>query len=224
MPHRRRATSARRIIVSAFVGGLLAFVVRERIAAFYRIPSASMLPTLLVGDLVLTDRLSFRSGMPRPGDVVVFERVGAEGERESFAKRVVAIEGQTVSFRGRALVVDGVPVARSLLGEAQFDASGDPVGHASFFFESEAWSESIGAREWRILQRRTAPVPSPGPWSVPSGHVFVLGDNRDDSIDSRDPSFGAVPVEAIVGRVRWVAFSRRNAGGWRLERTGIPVP
>lgn len=173
------------LIVVAFVIALLlkTFVVQ----AFF-IPSASMEPTLLIGDRVLVEKISLRFGEPERGDVVVFEkdlggRLPVEeedrsaidvvvdsfrslfgfptGSSQDFIKRVVAVGGDTVEGRDGSLFVNGEAAEESYL----------PNGTETSTF---------------------------GPVDVPDGMIFMMGDNRANSDDSRN--FGPIPVDAVVGK------------------------
>ena len=170
------------LIVIAFVVALLikTFVLQ----AFY-IPSASMEPTLDIGDRVLVEKVSYHFGGPARGDVVVFERelAGLEGgedkpfwtdiidgvkglfgfptgDEQDFIKRVIAVGGDTVEGRDGVVFVNGDEVSEPYL----------PPGTQTSTF---------------------------GPVTVPDGQIFVMGDNRGNSDDSR--SFGPVEQDAIVG-------------------------
>lgn len=222
-PHRRRLSASARLVLALALGLVAAGLVRTFVLGVYRIPTVSMVPALLVGDHLLVDRLAYRSKAPAPGEVVVLERLDDDGQARPYVKRVVAVGGQTVAFEGRSPVVDGVPVVREFVGEAQLDDFGDPARRRSFFFESEVWEERAGERRWQVLQRKAAPAPVAGPFVVPAGQLFVLGDNRDDSTDSRSPAFGTVPLDRVVGRARWVLFSWGGEAGWRGARAALPV-
>lgn len=211
-PYRRGGPVWRGLAGRLGLGLLAALVVRSFFFGVYRIPTASMVPSLLVGDHLVVDRTAYLRDAPDAGDVVVFEHADPGGATRTYAKRVIATEGQTLAFAGRTPIVDGRPLARELVGEAQLGPLGDPERRASFFFEHELWSEGLGERTWTTLLKRTVTAPDTSPVLVPSGHVFVAGDNRDDSTDSRDPAFGPVPVASIVGRGRWIAFSAGESG------------
>jgi len=160
--------------------------VRARVLEPYRLPSMGMAPTLVVGDYFLA-----RKGVGvGPGDVAVFEHPDQAGI--TYVKRVVATAGQTVEVASSKLLVDGVsatgdPVAAPIVGDADRDCAPIPL---------TAWEETLGGRTYIVVA--TASVPDFGPSVVPPGHVFVMGDFRDNSSDSR--TWGPLPVEKIRGR------------------------
>ena len=146
------------ILAVAFV--LVFGFVRPFVLEAFRIPSESMVPTLLVGDRVLANKFVYRLTEPERGDVVVFESVG-EGDDQKLIKRVVGVAGDEVEVRNGTLLVNGE------------------------------------AREEPYLNRNLPFNDSYGPSEVPEGHVFVMGDNRANSADSR--VFGPLPIENIEG-------------------------
>ena len=146
------------ILAVAFV--LVFGFVRPFVLEAFRIPSESMVPTLLVGDRVLANKFVYRLTEPERGEVVVFESVG-EGDDQKLIKRVVGVAGDEVEVRNGTLLVNGE------------------------------------AREEPYLNRNLPFNDSYGPSEVPEGHVFVMGDNRANSADSR--VFGPLPIENIEG-------------------------
>src|ERR671917_985382 len=146
------------ILAVAFV--LVFGFVRPFVLEAFRIPSESMVPTLLVGDRVLANKFVYRLAEPERGEVVVFESVG-EGDDQKLIKRVVGVAGDEVEVRNGTLLVNGE------------------------------------AREEPYLNRNLPFNDSYGPSEVPEGHVFVMGDNRANSADSR--VFGPLPIENIEG-------------------------
>src|SRR5919106_1917070 len=146
------------ILAIAFV--LVFGFVRPFVLEAFRIPSESMVPTLLVGDRVLANKFIYRFTEPERGEVVVFESVG-EGDDQKLIKRVGGVAGDEVEVRNGTLLVNGE------------------------------------AREEPYLNRNLPFNDSYGPSEVPEGHVFVMGDNRANSADSR--VFGPLPIENIEG-------------------------
>ena len=145
------------ILAVAFV--LVFGFVRPFVLEAFRIPSESMVPTLLVGDRVFVNKFIYRFTEPERGDVVVFYSVN--GGEEDLIKRVVGVAGDEVEVRNGTLLVNGE------------------------------------AREEPYLNRNLPFNDSYGPSEVPEGHVFVMGDNRANSADSR--VFGPLPIENIEG-------------------------
>jgi len=139
---------------------VLVFGVRFAVAEPFRIPSSSMSPTLQARDHVVANKLAYRLGTPRAGDLVVLE---SPRGGEVLVKRVVALGGQRVEIRDGVLFVDRRPRREPYVDYDMVDG---------FWF---------------------------GPARVPPGAVFVLGDNRGGSRDSRE--LGAIPREALIGRV-----------------------
>lgn len=150
--------------VAVIVGALVvALVVKTFLIQAFYIPSESMVPTLKVGDRVLVNKLSYRTGDIDRGDVVVFSRPGGPGSDgiEDLIKRVVALPGETVEGREGRVHIDGEALAEPYL----------PDGVATSTFP---------------------------PYVVPEDHVWVMGDNRGASDDSR--RFKGVPTGDVVGR------------------------
>ena len=139
---------------------LLVLPVRAYVAEPFAIPSESMAPTLRPGDHVLVEKLSYRFGSPRRGDLVVFK---APDGGSLAVKRIVGLAGDRVAIEDGVLAVNGHHEKEAYVDQSQVD---------SVYF---------------------------GPVVVPRGDVFVLGDNRADSHDSRD--YGAVPRRSLIGRV-----------------------
>jgi signal peptidase I len=168
------------------------------IIKFYSMPAGSMIPTVSVGDRMLVNRLSYAfGGEPQRGDVIVF--VYPQDETKEFVKRIVAVGGDRVSWKGQEVRINGKPIRRRRLKQpCSYDDTTED-GHTEkrgcILFE-----ERLDDRSYRVIQDLSSmPMPDIKPIAVPAGHVYVLGDNRDNSHDSR--FWGTVPRESIVGRV-----------------------
>lgn len=207
---------------------LLGFVfVRTAIADWNPIPSGSMRPTLLEGDVVLVNRVAYdfklpltdrslaRLGEPRRGDIVTFTSP-ADGMR--LIKRIVALPGDVVEMRAGRLFVNGeAAVYADALPVAEPVASGFTV-------------DAVRARE-QLLGTQHAVQFLPGAVArrdfaaavVPADHLFMLGDNRDASADSR--YFGMVPRHLLIGRAHRIVVSADITGAWwpRWERFAQPL-
>ncbi len=210
------------------------FFLRSFLFEPFRIPSGSMLPTLLVGDLILVNKFQygirlpvvnkkvFELGSPKAGDVLVFRF--PKDPSVDYIKRVVAVGGDTVEFADKKLMLNGKPVLATPAGE---------------FYDREAvnsqpqYSETLSGIEHKLLTDMKIPfyIPNVEPFpfkenckytasgvtcKVPQGHYFVMGDNRDNSLDSR--FWGFVPDENIVGRAFWIWWNTsdmKRFGGFR---------
>lgn len=196
--------------------GFLLFIVvmlvfRSAIADWNQVPSGSMLPTILVGDRIVVDKLAYdlrvpftltrlaRWHEPQRGDVVTFP--SPEDER-LLVKRIVGIPGDVIALEDNALTVNGERAVYTSLGDADVHAG---VGD---FSRHQVLRESIAGHERTIMlheARYASNVSSFGPVTVPDGHYLMLGDNRDNSRDSR--VIGFIARERILGRAESIAFS-----------------
>jgi signal peptidase I len=208
---------------------LVVFLLRSFLFEPFKIPSGSMIPTLLVGDLILVNKFHYGVRLPvinkkiidnnpvKRGDVMVFRY--PVDTRLDYIKRVVGLPGDEISYLNQKLSVNGKPVEVTAQGEF-FEAD-------SMRYEPQ-FAEKLGEADHKILvnPRRQAyygPDPKTFPMSencryspegvvckVPAGHYFMMGDNRDNSQDSR--FWGFVPDENIVGRAFFVWMNFGNLG------------
>jgi len=159
---KKRKSGILEFLVIMLVAFVLVFgLIRPFVVEAFRIPSASMVPTLKVGDRVLANKFIYRFTEPARGDVVLFDSV-EEGSEDTLIKRVAGVEGDEIRVQGGTLFVNGETQDEPYLNQ--------------------------------YIPDRSTPY---GPETVPKDHVFVLGDNRGNSGDSR--VFGPVPVENIKG-------------------------
>lgn len=205
-----------------FIFLLLMTVFRSSFADWNFVPSGSMKPTLRVGDVILVDRLAYnlkipfttvevaKWAAPRRGDIVVFFSP-KNGER--LVKRVIGLPGDVIAMDNDRLLINGRAVHYTPIGLSAFDTGGFfPLARHEEFEEHLAGSIHL----LRITPTDPA-MRSFGPVRVPAGHYFMMGDNRDNSYDSR--YFGFVPRRDIVGRVRRVLVSF-DPGDYYLPRSG----
>lgn len=208
---------------------LAVLVIRSFLAEPFRIPSSSMMPTLLIGDFILVNKFAYgirlpvsnhkllAVGEPRRGDVVVFRF--PQDPRIDYIKRVVGLPGDRVSYRDKIVYVNDQAVPQEQIGAYRGEGAGAEMTG------SVLKTERLFDAEHQILQRRSGSGFYPlheGPWTVPAGHYFVLGDNRDNSQDSR--FWGFVPEENLVGKafLIWMNWDRRN-GGVDFGRIGTVI-
>ena len=180
---RRRRSFWRELPILVIVALAVAVVIKTFLIQAFYIPSASMRDTLIEGDRVMVNKLSYRFGEPEHGDVIVFdspliphddgesflgavlrnigEALGLSTPDTALIKRVIALEGETIEIRAGQVIVDGEVIVEPYL-------------------------------------RPGTDMPDFGPETVPDGYVFVMGDNRNQSEDSR--RFGPVAVDDIIGR------------------------
>lgn len=172
-------------LIASCVGVPLA--IRAFVVESFRIPSGGMCPTLSVGDNLFVDKSAYGSSTPSHGDIVVYE--GPDKPGMMFLQRVVGVGGDVVEFREGRLIVSGRPVPTTALPERGCD------GLALL-------EEDLGGTH--RIARDPGVTNEPQRHEVPPGHVFVVGDNRDNSYDSR--LRGPVPVSAVTGRAfkRWM--------------------
>jgi signal peptidase I len=174
---------------------LFVLVIRSFIFEPFRIPSGSMMPTLLQGDYIFVKKYSYglrlpviekkiyETGAPERGDVVVF-RLPSE-PNVNYIKRVVGLPGDELLYEQHRLTVNGELVAVTRDVEIPVSASAD------------RYIERLGDREHAILVTNPSNSMRDGRYVVPGGHYFMMGDNRDNSRDSR--FIGAIPETHLVG-------------------------
>ncbi len=200
---------------------LIVFVLRSFVVEPFRIPSGSMLPSLLVGDFILVNKFSYGIrlpvinkkivdlGAPQRGDVAVFRF--PRDESVNYIKRVVGLPGDRVVYQGKKLYVNGQLMPQGPATSYTVQQGGEML------YEAARLTEKLDGVEHAILLS-ARPDPTPQEYVVPPGHYFVMGDNRDHSNDSR--YWGFVPEENLVGKAFLIWFSWDSAGDspWPWQR------
>lgn len=194
----------------------IVLILRSFIAEPFRIPSGSMMPTLLIGDFILVNKFTFGIRLPvlnnkiielnepERGDIVVF-RFPQKPEVD-YIKRVIGLPGDRVAYYQKKILINGKPAKQVSLGAYQ------AVGEGINMMGAEHITEDLSNVEHSILVRKGVPSVE-GIFVVPEGHYFVMGDNRDNSNDSR--YWGTVPEENLVGKAFFIWMS------WDWEHKGI---
>lgn len=194
----------------------LFLVVRAFLVEAFKIPSGSMERTLLVGDFLLVNKLIYGAEIPltpyhlpalrqpRRGDVVVF--VWPEDHTKNFVKRLVGLPGDTLEMRDGVLYIEGVPQRERYITRTEPDI--DPSG------EEFRWQRNYLIRSAEASVGYHPSRNNWGPLIVPEGNYFVLGDNRDNSLDSR--YWGFVPASLMRGRPMFVYYSFSPDSAQRL--------
>ena len=187
----------------------IVLVLRSFLVEPFQIPSGSMKPTLEVGDFILVNKFAYGIRLPvadtkiidvadpQRGDVMVFRY--PSDPSINYIKRVIGLPGDVVEYTaGKHLLVNGEPVAQKLLGE-----EAGSLGTAQLYQERLGDIEHVIRKEMNTMRREPG-----GRWVVPEGHYFMMGDNRDNSNDSRywrdrhipQELWGMVPDDHIVGK------------------------
>ena len=214
--------------ISFFPVILIVFLLRSFLVEPFKIPSGSMIPTLLIGDFILVNKYTYGIRLPvvnvklleldspRRGDVMVF-RYPADTSLD-YIKRVVGLPGDRVEYRDKSLTVNGKAVPRQPMAEYQsrerlqyfprYLESFDGAGH-EIILEKEA--PGFVSRGMDFRHSANCDYNSGGlACTVPPGHYFVMGDNRDNSSDSR--VWGFVPDENIVGKAFFIWLNLGELG------------
>jgi signal peptidase I len=231
---------------------LAAVVIRSLLFAPFSIPSGSMLPNLMIGDYLFIakwpygfSRFSFPfgvatfdgrilAGVPERGDIVVFRHPNTD---DDWVKRVVGLPGDRIEVRGGQVILNGRPVPRQRIADYAMPVTANspcrgrgavrqiegPDGPVCAF---PRFRETLpGGRSYEVLDQVTdGDTDDFAPIVVPEGHLFVMGDNRDDSADSRVPAdpnlpieeqgVGLLPMENVLGRATIVFWSTDGSSAW----------
>lgn len=167
-------------VITIAVIVLIAWGLRTFVFQAYEIPSGSMEDTIMTGDMVFSEKLSYYAGSPEQGDIITFK--DPEIPSRTLIKRVIATEGQTVQLIDGEVYVDGQEL-------------------------DEPYTD--GKETWPLTSSYGSPVEYP--YQVPEGEVWVMGDNRTNSQDSR--YFGSIPIASVTGKAVFTY--------WPLDSIGV---
>lgn len=208
------------------IAAVVALFIRQFVVEAFKIPSGSMIPTLTVGDHLLvnkfvygpripfTDMRLFSGKAPKRGDIIVFKF--PENEDKNFIKRVIGVPGDKIQIAGGKLLINDQPVSLTDLGEAGGDQDG------SLFGKPRLFEEDLGTVKHRIQYLQDQKGKTYGPRVIAPEEVFVMGDNRDNSQDSR--VWGTVKFSKILGKALIIYWSWDGDGRWlRWERIGSVI-
>lgn len=215
-PRSRGKKIALIVFLALFVTCGLPTGIRVFVLEAFKIPAGSMIPTLEIGDHLFASKLGYE---PRRGDVAIF--IYPQDESKDFVKRIVALGGDTIEVRDNVIFLNGKPIKRrKLSGPCSYQdidyETGEAVPRPCVAFEEE-----LDGTRYRVYQDRDSFTPSFPPRKIPPGHAFVMGDNRDNSHDSR--FWGTVPLENFKGRASIIWWSYSPAEGIRWDRIGKKV-
>jgi signal peptidase I len=230
-----RKSALREYTESIGVAVLIALLLRAFVVEAFKIPSGSMIPTLKVGDHIFVNkfiygfRLPFTNRKlvdfkePRRGEVIVF--IYPKDPSKDFIKRIVAVGGDTIGFRDNQVIVNGKPIPRRRIE--------GPCLYPDQEEDSDRWEprpcvaymEQQGDISYRVIYDLNGlNFPDRKPEKIPEGRVFVMGDNRDNSHDSR--YWGTVPDENIKGRaiIIWWSYGQPDGVRWRRFFDWVHAP
>jgi signal peptidase I len=210
-------------VKTVFYAILIAVVIRSFLFEPFHIPSGSMIPTLLVGDYLFVEKYAYGysrfsfpfspnifSGRimgsdPARGDVVVFKL--PSDTSVDYIKRIIGLPGDRVQMKKGVLWINGQPVKRERVYD-YIDENGRAVTR---------YIETLpNGLEHPILEsdEDNGPLDDTPEYVIQPGHYFAMGDNRDDSLDSRTAPVGQVPAENLVGRAEIIFFSSDGSANW----------
>ena len=219
------------VAIAAF---LAFFLIRGFIFEPFRIPSSSMMPNLLVGDYLVVSKFAYGNRLPltdyffwerepERGDIAVFRRTGSGLPGSFFGvgptlfiKRIVGVPGDKIAFRDQTLFINGNPMPQKVLADVALQLpEGGPVVDAQLI------EENLLGVPHQILHVVGQEGPEVAELEVPQGYYVMMGDNRDNSRDSRyweTPSWGFVPKADIMGRAEFIVWSWQDNWAPRFER------
>jgi len=236
------------LLKSLAILALLAWILRSLIVAPFSIPSGSMLPTMMIGDYLFVSKwpygyssASFPFGIPsfdgrvfgstpERGDIVVF--LGPEDA--DVVKRVIGVPGDTVAVEGGQVILNGKPIPRQRIEDVAIAVSPNspcrvvppavamvrPMTDGTNGCVYPAYRETLpNGRSYTVLDQTDEGFgDSFAAMTVPAGHLFLMGDNRDDSLDSRYPveagGMGLIPIDRVVGRAELAFWSTDGSASW----------
>jgi len=213
-----------KIIIQALI---IAMIVRVFFYQPFNIPSGSMKPTLLVGDYLFVSKLSYGysryslpfglnlfqgrvfDGEPERGDVVVF-KLPRDNETD-YIKRVIGLPGDEILVRDGVVILNGTPIPKKPTGTFETSNGVGPVQKLASFEETLP----NGVTYTVLDAEQDGPFDNVGPYKVPEGNYFMMGDNRDNSTDSRALwGVGYVPHENLIGRAEVIFYSGDEHLAW----------
>ena len=202
----------------------LALLIRTFIVQPFKIPSGSMIPTLLIGDHLLVNKFIYGTKIPfmdirifpvediKRGDVIVFKFPGNDSVNEGvhYIKRAIGLPGDEVNIEGRDVYINGEKIKQVYEGNYKYFEQGTEV-------TTDKYIDTLSENIFDVIYKRSSINTTKGktnfPITIPEGNIFVLGDNRDNSYDSR--FWGFVPIENISGKAFLIHWS------WNFDNDNI---
>lgn len=217
-----------------------ALVLRASVVEAFKIPSGSMIPTLLVGDHIFVNKLAYgplvpftkkrawEAMPPKRGDVIVF--AFPENPDEDFIKRVIALPGDKLEVKDARVWLNDKPIPRCFVGRTSYadvPETGPMLPGVNLSQDGDLYVEFLDGQAFLTFYTLNSVTrTNAGPWYPKPGEVYVLGDNRNNSRDSREwwgQRGGGVPFENIRGRALWIWLSYTGGEGSKSDRIGATV-